>query len=153
MSSTFRGGSGKCRVLPCPFLHTLCAVGSPLLFFQSLPFSPSVRPPTPGSSAHHGTHCTCFSLGSQKTFIMPLGYTKHCRKPHKSHWLQGPRGWQAGPESARVVGQADFLTLQGTVWSRVVGRRPQGPERSWSRQEQWWQSHWQQKGGSQTRCP
>lgn len=72
---------------------------------------------------------------------MSSGYTKHCSSPPKSDWLQGPRGWHAGPTSALIMDQADFLTLQGTVWSRVAGWRPGGPESSWSRQNQQWQRH------------
>lgn len=49
---------------------------------------------------------------------------------------QGLRGRHVGPDSALLV-EADFLTLQGTVWSRAAGWGPVVPESSRSGWNQW----------------
>lgn len=41
-----------------------------------------------------------------------------------------------GPDSA-LLEEADFLTLQGTVWSREAGQGPVVPESSRSGRNQW----------------
>lgn len=130
--------------VPCPSLPLssccLCLGDSTPAFPKSLSSRPSLfSSPWVLSLSQH--LCACFILRTQKTCIMSSGYTMHCSSPHKSDGLQGPRGWHAGPTSALIMDQADFLTLQGTVWSRVAGWRPGGPESSRSRQNKRWQRH------------
>lgn len=145
MSSAFREDLDSAMSFPAllfilsvPWRFHSCSSRALRLDPPCLPFRPWVL-----SSSRH--LCACFILSSQTTFIMSLGYIPCITAGPISQ--TGSRaqeaGWQAGPDSALVVGQADFLTLQGTVWSRVVGWRPQGPESSWRRQSQWWQRHWQ----------
>lgn len=46
------------------------------------------------------------------------------------------RSRHVGPESV-LVEEADFLTLQGTVWSRAAGQGPVVPESSRSGRNPW----------------
>lgn len=48
---------------------------------------------------------------------------EHLLKVRLAPGLQGLRGRHVGPDSA-LVEEADFLTLQGSVWSRAAGWRP-----------------------------
>lgn len=50
--------------------------------------------------------------------------------------LQGLRGRHVGPDST-LAEEADFLTLQGSVWSRAAGRRPVDRESSRNGRNQW----------------
>lgn len=117
MSSAFREDPESALSFPALFFIPAVPWGFHSCSSRTLCRLDPPCPPAPGSSVHHGSGA-CFTLGSQKTFIMSLGYSKHHNMPHTSDWLQGPRGWQAGPDSALAVERADFLTLQGTVWSR-----------------------------------
>lgn len=106
--------------VPCPSLPlSLCC----LCLGDSTPAFPKSLSSSPISSlwgALSLSHlCACFILGTQKTFIMSSGYTKHCSSPPKSDWLQGPRGWHAGPTSALIMEKLTFLpykALFGLEW-------------------------------------
>lgn len=110
----FPRGFGKLSFPFLPFLCTICALGSPPFLARPAPQPSHVSQPVIASLCclHPGGARLCTQRTAPESQTGP--------------GLQGLRGRHVGPDSA-LVEEADFLTLQGSVWSRASGWRPVDP--------------------------
>lgn len=137
-SSGFHEASGSYLFFFCSFFRLCLGVSFPPLPGLQLPAPPYF--PAPGSSACHSI--SAFStLGSKKGCIPSVScimvYSQRTAPESQAGFrATGLEGQARGSRLSSLV-EADFLTLQGTVWSRAAGWGPVVPESSRSGWNQW----------------
>lgn len=125
-SAGFHEALGSCLFLFCPFLQAVRALGTPPLPLPGPQPQPLLFPsPCVLSPSRH--LCAFSTPGSQKGCITLVTCIRRCRKRTAPISQAGLRGGRVGLDSA-LLEEADFLTLQGSVWSRAAGRGPVDPE-------------------------